>query len=59
MFEDGILVREGDNVQAGQQIGRVGNSGGSTGCHLHFETRVLGEPTDPVPFMSQFGITLG
>ncbi|GAA1751006.1 M23 family metallopeptidase [Aeromicrobium alkaliterrae] len=59
MFEDGILVREGDNVQAGQQIGRVGNSGNSTGCHLHFETRVLGEPTDPVPFMAQFGITLG
>uniref|UniRef100_UPI000C818F19 M23 family metallopeptidase n=1 Tax=Sanguibacter massiliensis TaxID=1973217 RepID=UPI000C818F19 len=55
----GLLVREGDKVTAGQQIGRVGNSGQSKGCHLHFMVTVNGSPTDPVPFMAEVGITLG
>jgi hypothetical protein len=58
MYQSGILVREGDQVNAGDQIGRVGSSGNSTGCHLHYEVRVNGSPTDPVPFMQQVGITL-
>jgi len=37
-----ILVRAGQVVRAGQEIGRVGMSGGATGSHLHFEVR-LGE----------------
>lgn len=59
MYADGILVKEGDKVVGGQQIGRVGNSGQSHGCHLHFETHVNGEPVDPEPFMAEVGITLG
>ena len=39
-----ISVREGNQVQAGQQLGRVGMSGVATGSHLHFEVR-LGENT--------------
>ena len=37
-----LLVKAGQVVRAGQEIGRVGMSGGATGSHLHFEVR-LGE----------------
>jgi murein DD-endopeptidase MepM/ murein hydrolase activator NlpD len=43
-----FLVPEGAHVVAGQPIGIVGNTGKSTGKHLHFETRVNGELTDPM-----------
>lgn len=59
MYPSGILVREGAIVTAGEQIARVGNSGNSRGCHLHFVVRLNGSPTDPVPFMSDAGAPLG
>jgi hypothetical protein len=40
-------VSTGDQVKAGQQIGSSGNSGYSTGPHLHFELRKKGTPVDP------------
>ncbi|NTW40842.1 MAG: M23 family metallopeptidase, partial [Cellulomonadaceae bacterium] len=58
-YASGILVHEGQTITAGQQIGRVGSSGQSTGCHLHFTVLINGSPTDPVPFMHDVGITLG
>ena len=41
------LVRAGDVVAEGQLVGKSGNSGRSTGPHLHFEMLVGGVPVDP------------
>jgi murein DD-endopeptidase MepM/ murein hydrolase activator NlpD len=53
------MVTVGQQVVAGQPLGRVGTSGNSTGPHLHFETRVNGEPVNPIPFMAARGAPLG
>jgi murein DD-endopeptidase MepM/ murein hydrolase activator NlpD len=59
IVDGGILVRSGQQVAVGQVIARVGSTGHSTGCHLHFEVRIDGTPTNPVSFMSARGISLG
>ncbi len=46
-----IRVDLGDTVQAGTVVGSVGNTGLSTGPHLHFEVRVRGEARDPAQFI--------
>jgi murein DD-endopeptidase MepM/ murein hydrolase activator NlpD len=54
----GILVRIGQHVDVGQNIARVGSTGMSTGCHLHFEIHHNGGTQDPVPFMRSMGVEL-
>ncbi|MEH6470802.1 MAG: peptidoglycan DD-metalloendopeptidase family protein [Halopseudomonas sp.] len=44
-------VRSGRLVEKGQLIGYSGNSGISTGPHLHYEVRYLFKPLNPVPFL--------
>src|SRR5438270_1388321 len=46
-----ILVREGDHITRGEQIGRMGSTGRSTGNHLHYEVRIDGRAVNPIPFM--------
>lgn len=47
-----VFVEEGQRVQAGDRIGAIGNSGRSTGPHLHFELRLDGHPVDPLEYLS-------
>lgn len=46
-----IFVRQGESVAKGQQIGTVGNTGNSTGPHLHFEVRYQGVARNPFNFL--------
>jgi murein DD-endopeptidase MepM/ murein hydrolase activator NlpD len=59
IINGGILVRIGQHVDAGQNIARIGSTGGSTGCHLHFSVFLNGSVINPVPFMRDRGVTLG
>jgi murein DD-endopeptidase MepM/ murein hydrolase activator NlpD len=46
-----ILVSPGLRIARGQQIGRMGSTGRSTGSHLHYEVRIDGRAVNPIPFM--------
>lgn len=45
------LVKTGDEVERGQVISRVGNSGRSTGPHLHFGVNINDQPVDPLKYL--------
>ena len=47
----GIDVEVGQTIERGQQLGRVGSTGRSTGPHLHYEIRINDEPVNPLQYL--------
>lgn len=45
-----IKVRKGARITRGDEIGEVGNTGKSTGPHLHYEVRLKGKPMNPMNY---------
>ncbi|RKN10544.1 transglycosylase family protein [Streptomyces radicis] len=56
-----ISVSEGQSVRGGQQVGRSGSTGNSSGPHLHFEVRTgqgFGTDIDPLDYLRDRGVSL-
>ncbi|MDX3666883.1 transglycosylase family protein [Streptomyces europaeiscabiei] len=56
-----ISVKAGQNVGAGQRIGRSGSTGNSSGPHLHFEVRTgpgFGSDIDPIAYLRAGGVRI-
>lgn len=53
-----LLVQEGEQVKAGEEIAKTGVSGLALGDHLHFELRVQGVPVRPIEWMDEKWIKL-
>ncbi len=52
-MQKGLNVKAGQTIKAGQQLGKVGNTGHSTGAHLHLQIEQGGKAIDPLPYMKE------
>lgn len=52
---DALSVTEGEPVNQGQQVGTMGQSGITTGPHLHFQVRWKGDAIDPAELLPELG----
>lgn len=52
------LVKKGDVVQRGQVIGHIGNTGRSTGSHLHYGIRYNKRSIDPMKYLQVAGLSI-
>jgi murein DD-endopeptidase MepM/ murein hydrolase activator NlpD len=53
LHNDELLVANGDRVSRGQAIAHSGNTGRSTGPHLHYQVDLAGQPVDPLQFRGE------
>lgn len=49
--QSNVVAKTGQQVKAGTVIGYSGNTGNSSGPHLHFQLEINGSPTDPLPYI--------
>jgi len=60
-MQSAAIVRKGDRVTTGQRVGRVGDTGRASGCHLHFEQWTApgwyegGKRIDTLPLLERLG----
>ncbi|WP_212963894.1 phage tail tape measure protein [Siminovitchia fordii] len=52
-MQKGLNVKAGQTIKAGQQLGKVGNTGHSTGAHLHLQIEQGGKAIDPLPYLKE------
>ncbi len=55
MHHSSLTVRPNQTVKKGQQIGVTGNTGYSSGVHLHFQVEVNGTAVDPMDYLLKAG----
>lgn len=55
MHLSSVVVAPGANISEGQLIGYLGNTGCTTGAHLHFEIWQNGKTVDPYPYLQNAG----
>ena len=53
-----LLVKEGQQIKAGDEIGLVGSTGHAYGTQLHLELHVNGGPIDPIPWLRDKGVDI-